>query len=70
MADFLDRMKAEHTDLSDRLEKLDTFVEGETFAGLDLERRTLLLQQRAAMHTYRDTLQQRIDVESRPEPTE
>lgn len=57
---FLDRMNVERMELQERVSKLDAFINGETFGGIDQEERERLLGQRTAMGHYLEILSARI----------
>ena len=60
MADFLDRLRVEHTQLTERLIKLDVFIESIPFEQLPAEDRTDLRLQRFYMQNYAFILKKRI----------
>jgi len=59
MSDYKDRMKAELSELEDRMLKLKAFLWSDPFNALDKEDRTLLIMQAAFMNSYRDVLEER-----------
>lgn len=61
MNDWQDRVRAERTELADRLTKLSAFIdENVAFGTLDEEGRALLKWQRKSMTDYLSALDQRI----------
>ena len=60
---YIDRMKAEYDELSDRFFKLSMFQDSEIFAGLSLHKQDLLCIQTDAMETYLTVLRARISLE-------
>jgi hypothetical protein len=54
------RVVGEHTELRERLAKLDVFIAGPLFRGLPEDDRTLLLEQRHHMSNYALVLSVRI----------
>lgn len=57
----IDRMEVEYNELQARIDKLDRFINSKGFNELDIEERLLLVQQHAAMVTYRSILGIRIE---------
>jgi hypothetical protein len=55
------RMVDEHRELSNRIERLNTFMMGGVFGGLDVIDKSLLEMQRTAMISYMVTLTRRIE---------
>lgn len=58
---FQDRVRAEHAELADRVQKLYDFFSTPIFAGLDGAEQSRLKMQWNAMSTYRNILKARID---------
>lgn len=61
---YVDRMLKEQQQLTQRIEKLDTFIKGIQFSTLSDNKKVKLKQQLEAMHKYKDILSQRIELES------
>lgn len=59
-APYVERLIEEHKQLSERLDKLVAFLEGETFKYLPSAEQVLLRLQRQQMTAYQSTLQQRL----------
>lgn len=59
-APYVERLIEEHKQLSERLDKLVAFLEGETFKYLPSAEQVLLRLQRQQMAAYQSTLQQRL----------
>ena len=53
---FIDRMKLELDELDERIEKLEKFIDSDSFASLEETDRNLLNEQLQAMHNYLGTL--------------
>lgn len=67
MTNFVDRLRAELTELTERTEALGRFFDTETYKALTRDERLLLCEQHAAMERYRGLLQRRVEFyESRP----
>lgn len=60
MSDFKDRLVTEHSELSEKIEKLSNFLESERFSDIDKEQQELLKQQYQVMLEYQQILIQRI----------
>ena len=60
METFKERLKTEKKELSEKLEKLRTFIESEGFKEIDDVQMTLLNIQLKAMETYSQCLLERI----------
>lgn len=60
---YVDRMLKEQQQLTQRIEKLDTFIKGIQFSTLSDNKKVKLKQQLEAMHKYKDILSQRINLE-------
>ena len=60
---YVDRMLKEQQQLTQRIEKLDTFIKGIQFSTLSDNKKIKLKQQLEAMHKYKDILTQRINLE-------
>ncbi|WP_368880707.1 Gp49 family protein [Shewanella algae] len=60
IGDHIDRMIAEHGELTSRLAKLNEFVNGDMFKSLESGTRTLLKKQRDSMEDYADCLDSRL----------
>lgn len=58
---WLDRLRIERDELSERLEKLQAFVEAPAFEALDDDDAELLLNQRMAMSAYLHAMNLRIE---------
>lgn len=54
------RVIDEREELNGKIEKLNTFIGGDIFNGLDSQNQLLLTQQAVAMQNYLDILDQRI----------
>jgi uncharacterized protein len=61
MLDYQERVVAESNDLRAKLDKLSAFISSDMFKKLDMEDRDLLVEQRVFMHSYFETLRQRIE---------
>ena len=61
MEDFKVRLLEERNQLKEKVEKLDLFLESETFEQLDLTLQMLMEDQFYAMEHYLDSLQSRIE---------
>ena len=59
------RMAQEYDELRGRYERLEAFVQSDTFKQLPKEKRTLLSRQGQAMYNYMDILTQRIRIEAK-----
>jgi hypothetical protein len=59
-APYVERLIEEHKQLSERLDKLVAFLEGETFKYLPSAEQVLLRLQRQQMTAYQSTLVQRL----------
>lgn len=57
---FRGRLEREARELGDKLSKLETFLETDTFKGLTPKERTLLFDQRNAMAEYHQIVMQRL----------
>jgi hypothetical protein len=68
--EWLDRLYAEREWVTDRLERLQEFVDSERFDGLDREEKRRLYRQRSAMQDYVQVMTERINAanEARAEP--
>ncbi len=55
-----ERVVSERAELSDKLTKLATFLDGEIFHGLDYKEQTRLFKQRVVMEWYLSILDERI----------
>lgn len=60
MEDFKTRLILEHTELNEKIEKLDTFTKSDKFTLIDNVQMTLLNIQLCAMQTYSQCLVERI----------
>ena len=58
---YIDRLKAEKDELSDKLEKLSAFIGGDVFNGLSEINRSLLVDQKAHMTAYLSVLVARLE---------
>jgi hypothetical protein len=61
MSDYQERVLSEQKELIDKLEKLDVFMNSETFSTLSAIDQSLLMVQHSAMENYSDTLDRRIE---------
>ena len=61
--DYRDRMKAEHYELNERVNKLGSFFQTATFGNLPDEKKELMRQQHEAMRKYLDVLGKRCALE-------
>lgn len=57
-----ERVIQEQQELQQKLDKLNSFIEGETYAKLDPPMRELLFQQSQVMRQYNEILLQRIQL--------
>lgn len=62
--EILDRLIAEHMELSDKLQKLESFITSETFSTINEQNQDLLIEQCEAMHWYSEILENRIALNS------
>jgi hypothetical protein len=60
MSDFKTRLQTEANELSERQQKLLTFIQSENFEKVDDVQKALLLTQCSAMGTYLTCLEQRL----------
>ena len=60
MSTFLERLKTEATELEEKLDKLDSFLDSEKSNDIDDVQKALLSVQATAMNTYLQCLMQRI----------
>lgn len=60
METFIDRLKAEKSDLDERREKLDSFINSEAFHKIDPVHMSLMNIQYQAMTTYSQCLTERL----------
>lgn len=58
--DFVDRMEDELNELTERIQKLDTFIQTDTYRNLTQTEKDLLIKQFKAMECYRDNLYDRL----------
>lgn len=58
---FVDRMKLELDELDERIEKLEKFIESDSFMSLEETDRNLLNEQLQAMHSYLGALSCRME---------
>ena len=65
MEEFLIRVITEQNELSDKLTKLNKFIETEKFKSLDDENQRLLKMQSSAMSIYNDVLNMRYELLTR-----
>ena len=63
---FLDRLRAEHSQLRERLTKLLDFTGGDKIDALPAEQATLLREQARHMHNYEATLRDRLELIADP----
>lgn len=62
MNDFKERLFEEYDELTDRINKLDAFVNGEKFSDLEIEQQDLLKDQLRIMNQYENILSLRIEL--------
>ena len=62
-ADYKDRMRAEHYELNERVNKLSSFFQTAIFGNLSDEKKELMRQQHEAMRKYLDVLGKRCALE-------
>ena len=62
MEDFKTRLVQEQKELEEKLDKLNTFNEGDKFQKLEYTQRSLLIIQAGAMYTYNECLKARIAI--------
>ena len=60
MSTFLERLNTEATELEDKLNKLDSFLDSEKSNDIDDVQKALLQVQATAMNTYLQCLKERI----------
>lgn len=60
MSDFKDRLIEEKKELSERIEKLESFIGSEKYNTIEADQMTLLNIQLPAMRTYQQILTERI----------
>lgn len=61
MSDYIERMKAEHKELKERTNKLNTFIyDNETFLTLDVLEQSRMIKQVGFMESYLAVLESRI----------
>lgn len=60
MSDFIERMKVERDELSDRLNKLHAYIDSPQFDEIGKLPQSLLIKQSAHMQSYLDVLNKRI----------
>lgn len=61
MDDFKTRLTTEKSELEERLNKLDVFLQSEKVNGIDDVQKALLFVQSTAMNTYLQCLKERIE---------
>lgn len=64
---FYDRLLRERKELDEKIDKLEIFVKGEVYAGLDAEDQGLLSDQLCYMGCYSSVLTRRIERLTKPE---
>lgn len=69
MDTFIERLLNEETELNEKKAKLQSFVESESFKGIDKEQQALLKIQLNSMQTYSECLNQRL-IQINNKPTE
>lgn len=62
MSTFLERLSLEESELSEKIVKLDAFVNGENFKNIDSTQQRLLKIQLKAMLTYSECLAMRLEL--------
>lgn len=62
MSDFKTRLVQEKSELSDKIEKLDSFLSSENFTKIDVRQQELLKVQVHTMKSYEWVLNQRINL--------
>ena len=62
MSTFLDRLKIELSELHDKSDKLNAFINTSTFLTLPSDQRRLLSEQIVVMTRYEEILQERINL--------
>ena len=65
---FIERLLREETELNEKLDKLQSFIEGEAFPEIDKEMQALLKVQFKAMDTYSECLNQRLILINNKQP--
>lgn len=60
--DFIDRLKTEQIELSEKLNKLESFVKSENWENVDVQQKVLLAMQLDAMTNYNDILIKRLSL--------
>ena len=60
MGDWKERLRAESTDLADKITKLTAFMSSQAYANLSIIDQTLLSEQLTAMQAYQRVLFERI----------
>lgn len=60
MSDYIERMKIEHRELKDKLDKLNNFIHGNLFDELDKRNQQLMIEQSVHMTGYLRTLDTRL----------
>lgn len=61
MSDFLTRLKTEQSELTEKIEKLSVFVNGDKFNTLSSKHQYLLKRQLVAMEQYNECLELRLE---------
>ena len=60
--DFISRLKTEQIELSEKINKLESFVKSENWENVDVEQKVLLAMQLDAMTNYNDILIKRLSL--------
>lgn len=61
--DYVNRMLIEHSDLKEKITKLDKFIDSDKFSELSIVKQDLLVNQYNAMLTYLGILEMRLKIE-------
>lgn len=62
METFKDRLRVEYEELSDKIEKLESFLKSDVYREIEKEQQILLRSQCAVMIQYRDILKKRLEL--------
>lgn len=60
--DFIDRLKTEQLELSEKINKLESFIKSENWENVNVEQKVLLAMQLDAMTNYNDILIKRLSL--------
>lgn len=60
MSDYVERMKVEHLELSEKVRKLSDYIDGPYFQAIGKEAQDLLVEQRYFMCGYLEVLAKRL----------